>query len=157
MALSLGPASSRRRAWMVLAGDGSLAARATVYMLLAGADGKHHARGGGVHRQGLQRAAQRGCALGIDEHGSCHDYMRVLARRIGAHLALRGLTHAPHPGLILAAGAADHDELFSWVQRDWGGCGRTPGRTRVCAGPSGHVGGVTGARKIGSSLRRTSL
>ena len=50
------------------------------------------ARDGGVHHQGLQRAAQRGLALGIDEHGPGHDYMRVLARRCGAHLALRGLT-----------------------------------------------------------------
>ena len=66
---------------MVLAGDGSLAARTTVYMLLAGVAGKHHERDGGMHRQGLQRASQRGCALGIDEHGSRHDYVRVLARR----------------------------------------------------------------------------
>ena len=92
MALSLGSACSRRRARVVLAGDRSLDARATVYMLLVGADRKHHARDGGVHHQGLQRAAQRGLALGIDEHGPGHDYMRVLARRCGAHLALRVLT-----------------------------------------------------------------
>ena len=116
---------------MVLAADGSLAARAKVYMLFAGADGRHHARGGGVHCHVLQRAAQCGYALGIDEHGSRHDYMRVVARRCGAHLALRVLTRGPDPGLILAAGAAGYDELFSWVQRDWGGVGRTRGRARV--------------------------
>ena len=65
-----------------------------------------------MHRQGLQRAAQRGCAPGIDDYGPRHDYMRALAHRCGAHLALRVLMRGPDPGFILAAGAAGYDELF---------------------------------------------
>ena len=49
------------------------------------------------------------------------DYVRSLARRYGAHAALHLHACGEDPGLILAAGAADYDELFSWVQRVWGG------------------------------------
>lgn len=54
-------------------------------------------------RHKLQRAAWRRCALGIDEHGSCHDYTRVIAHWSGAHLPLRGLTRGQDLGLIIAA------------------------------------------------------
>ena len=76
-----------------------------VYMLLAGADGKHHARDGDKHCHVLQGAKRRDHALGIDESGPKHGYMHVLAGRCGATGAFRvhPCVCGEDPGLILAA------------------------------------------------------